>query len=59
MWPMLLWAFVGIALAYFIETGVRLERDVQISMLARNLALSRLRRIRREHFIEGTTAAHQ
>jgi hypothetical protein len=40
MWPMLSWAFIGIALAYFIEIGVRLERDVQISILARNLALS-------------------
>jgi hypothetical protein len=40
MWPMLLWAFFGIALAYFFEIGVRLERDVQISMLARNLTLS-------------------
>ena len=40
IWPMLSWAFIGIALAYFIEIGVRLERDVQISILARNLALS-------------------
>jgi hypothetical protein len=40
MWPMLLWAFLGIVLAYFFEIGVRLERDVQISMLARNLTLS-------------------
>ena len=40
MWPMLSWAFMGIALAYFFEIGVRLERDVQISLLARNLALS-------------------
>jgi hypothetical protein len=40
MWPMLSWAFIGIALAYFIEIGTRLERDVQISILARNLALS-------------------
>jgi hypothetical protein len=40
IWPMLSWAFIGIALAYSFEIGVRLERDVQISMLARNLALS-------------------
>jgi hypothetical protein len=40
MWPMLSWAFLGIVLAYFFEIGVRLERDVQISMLARNLTLS-------------------
>src|SRR3982074_258922 len=40
MWPMLSWAFIGIALAYFFEIGVRLEREVQISMLARNLAQS-------------------
>jgi hypothetical protein len=40
MWPILSWAFLGIALAYFFEIGVRLERDVQISMLARNLTLS-------------------
>ena len=39
-WPMLSWAFLGIVLAYFFEIGVRLERDVQISMLARNLTLS-------------------
>jgi hypothetical protein len=39
-WPMLSWAFVGIALAYFIETGVRLQRDIQISILAKNVALS-------------------
>ena len=32
--------FFGIVLAYFFEIGVRLERDVQISMLARNLTLS-------------------
>jgi hypothetical protein len=37
---MLSWAFIGITLAYFFEIGVRLERDVQISMLARNLAQS-------------------
>ena len=30
----------GIALAYFFEIGVRLECNVQISMLARNLALA-------------------
>jgi hypothetical protein len=40
VWPMLSWAFLGIVLAYFFEIGVRLERDVQISMLARNLTLS-------------------
>ena len=40
MWPMLAWAFIGVVLAYSFELGVRLERDVQISMLARNLALS-------------------
>jgi hypothetical protein len=40
MWPMLSWAFIGIALAYFFEIGVRLERDVQISVLARNLVQS-------------------
>jgi hypothetical protein len=40
MWPMLSWAFLGIVLAYFFEIGVRLERDVQISILARNLTLS-------------------
>jgi hypothetical protein len=40
MWPMLSWAFLGIVLAYFFEIGVRLERDVQISMLARNLTQS-------------------
>jgi len=39
-WPMLSWAFIGIALAYSFEIGVRLQRDVQISMLARNLARS-------------------
>jgi hypothetical protein len=39
-WSMLSWAFLGIALAYSFEIGVRLQRDVQISMLARNLALS-------------------
>jgi hypothetical protein len=40
MWPMLSWAFIGIALAYFFEIGVRLEREVQISVLARNLVQS-------------------
>jgi hypothetical protein len=40
MWPMLSWAFIGIVLAYSFEIGVRLEREVQISMLARNLAQS-------------------
>src|SRR5450432_1876723 len=40
MWPMLSWALIGIALAYFFEIGVRLERNVQISMLARNLMRS-------------------
>ena len=40
MWPMLSWAFIGIALAYFVEIGVRLERDVQISVLAKNLVQS-------------------
>ena len=40
VWPMLSWAFIGIVLAYFVEIGMRLERDVQVSILARNLALS-------------------
>ena len=40
MWPMLSWAFLGIALAYSFEIGVRLEREVQISTLARNLVQS-------------------
>jgi hypothetical protein len=40
IWPMLSWAFIGIALAYSFEIGVRLQREVQISMLARNLARS-------------------
>ena len=40
LWPMLSWAFIGIALAYFLEIGVRVERDVQVSTLARNLAQS-------------------
>ena len=39
-WPMLFWAFIGIAVAFFTEVGVRLERDVQVSILAKNLALS-------------------
>jgi hypothetical protein len=40
LWPMLSWAFIGIALAYFLEIGIRVERDVQVSTLARNLAQS-------------------
>jgi hypothetical protein len=40
LWPMLSWAFLGIATAFSIEAGARLERDVQVSTLARNLALS-------------------
>jgi hypothetical protein len=40
MWAMVSWAFIGIVLAYFFEMGMRLERDVQISMLARNVARS-------------------
>jgi len=40
LWPMLSWAFLGIVTAFFFEVGVRLERDVQVSTLARNLALS-------------------
>jgi len=40
LWPMLTWAFIGIALAYFLEIGIRVERDVQVSTLARNLAQS-------------------
>ena len=40
LWPMLSWAIIGIALALFTEVGVRLERDVQVSMLAKNLAVS-------------------
>ena len=40
LWPMLSWAFIGIALAFLVEVGVRLERDVQVSILAKNLALS-------------------
>lgn len=39
-WPMLAWAILGIVLAFFTEVGVRLERDVQVSMLAKNLAVS-------------------
>jgi hypothetical protein len=34
------WAFVGIATAFFIEVGARLERDVQVSILSKNLVLS-------------------
>jgi hypothetical protein len=34
LWPMLSWAFIGIALAFFVEVGVRLERDVQVYTLA-------------------------
>jgi hypothetical protein len=34
------WAFIGIAMAYFIEVGARLERDVQVTMLSKNLILS-------------------
>lgn len=40
LWPMLSWAFLGIALAFLMEVGVRLERDVQVSILATNLAIS-------------------
>jgi hypothetical protein len=40
MWPMLSWAFIGIILAYFFEIGMRLERDVQIAVLAKNVARS-------------------
>jgi hypothetical protein len=38
--PMLCWVFIGIAFAFFTEMGVRLERDVQVSILAKNLTLS-------------------
>jgi hypothetical protein len=34
------WAFIGIVLAYFFEVGARLERDVQVTTLSRNLVLS-------------------
>ena len=34
------WAFFGIVLAYFFEVGARLERDVQVTMLSKNLVLS-------------------
>jgi hypothetical protein len=34
------WAFIGIVLAYFFEVGARLERDVQVTMLSKNLVLS-------------------
>jgi hypothetical protein len=40
LWPMLSWAFLGIVVALAIEVGARLERDVQVSTLAKNLALS-------------------
>jgi hypothetical protein len=40
LWPMLCWAFLGVAFALLIEVGTRLERDVQVSTLARNFALS-------------------
>ena len=40
LWPMLAWAFLGIVFALAIEVGARLERDVQVSTLAKNLALS-------------------
>jgi hypothetical protein len=43
LWPMLSWAFLGITIAFFLEVGARLERDVQVSTLARNLALSDLK----------------
>jgi hypothetical protein len=40
-WRMLAsWAFIGIATAYFFEVGARLERDVQVTMLSKNLILS-------------------
>lgn len=38
--PMLCWAFIAIAIAFFTEVGVRLERDVQVSILAKNLTHS-------------------
>jgi hypothetical protein len=34
------WAFIGIALAYFMEVGARLERDIQVTILSKNLVLS-------------------
>jgi hypothetical protein len=34
------WAFIGVAMAYFIEVGARLERDTQVTMLSKNLVLS-------------------
>jgi hypothetical protein len=41
VWRMLAsWAFIGIATAYFFEVGARLERDVQVNMLSRQLILS-------------------
>lgn len=40
-WPTLVsWAFVGIATAFFVEVGARLQRDVQVSTLSKNLVLS-------------------
>jgi hypothetical protein len=40
-WRMLVsWAFIGIATAYFFEVGARLERDVQVTILSKNLILS-------------------
>jgi hypothetical protein len=38
--PMVYWAFLGVAFALLIEVGTRLERDVQVSTLAKNLAFS-------------------
>jgi hypothetical protein len=40
LWPILSWALLGIAFAFLIGVGTRLERDVQVSTLAKNLALS-------------------
>jgi hypothetical protein len=34
------WAFIGVATAYFIEVGARLERDVQVTTLSKNLIVS-------------------
>lgn len=34
------WAFIGLVLAYFFEVGARLERDVQVTILSKNLVLS-------------------
>src|SRR5271154_434477 len=39
-WTLASWAFIGIALAYVTEIAARLERDIQITMLSRNLVLS-------------------